>query len=472
VLATAGDQAVRLWDVRTGKKLRETAFRGRLASFAYFAQGGRTLICSAGTDSEIYLLEAASLKTRATIRLGEPALSSVAISADGTLLGVGLMRRVTLWDVATGKPRGSVRVTPTNRYAVSVVALAFAQDGRTMAAAMRDPFARICDVKIGKELRRSQPPGLPSDFRMRYLAFLPRSKVLATGSLRGSCVYLWDAEKGTLVRKIQLKIHALPPKGFDEPRREEETGLEALAISPDGKTIAGACHDRQVRLWEVATGGLRRQTSVLATEMAFAPVGSLLAMATPEKGAIRLWDWRDPDLKRPLRLTARALEGLWDRLADRDAGAAYLAIAALAANPKQATTLLAKRLRRVEPMPAKEVDRNIAALDSDDFEARQRAFKRLEALGKGAEVKLRAAVAKGKSLELRKQAKELLRRMGRMTPERLRAIRSIEVLEYLGTPQAKRVLARLAEGAAGALETEDAKAALKRLNLLKTSASS
>jgi hypothetical protein len=37
------------------------------------------------------------------------------------------------------------------------------------------------------------------------------------------------------------------------------------------------------------------------------------------------------------------------------------------------------------------------------------------------------------------------------------------VLEQIGTPEARRVLAWLAEGAPGARQTEEAKAALRRL---------
>jgi WD40 repeat protein len=469
VLATAGDTAVRLWEVSTGKMLREAHFKPDLVSFAYFAQRGRTLVCSTGTTSQFFLLEGNSLKKRAAIPLPEGPIFSVAVSQDGGLLGIGLRGRLTLWEAATGNPRGAVRVTPTNRFAVSVVGIAFAPEGRTVAAAMGDAFARICDLKACKELRRSQPDRLPDGFRMRHLAFIPGSKVLVAGSLGDSRIYLWDAQEDRLLREISWEKPALSGEERARGRRtEKRPGLIALAVAADGKTIAGACMDRHVRLWEVATGKLRRKTAILAGELAFSPAGHLLAMVTAEKGGvIRLWDWRDPGLKRPPRPNARALAELWAKLSNEDAGAAYLAVATLAAHPKEATEFMARHLRRVEPVAAKEVDRQIAALDSDDFESRLRAFTQLEALGKAAEVKLRAALARSKSLEMRKLGRDLLRRMVRITPERLRALRAVETLEHLGTRRARSILARQAEGAAGALQTEDAAAALKRLKLLE-----
>lgn len=51
---------------------------------------------------------------------------------------------------------------------------------------------------------------------------------------------------------------------------------------------------------------------------------------------------------------------------------------------------------------------------------------------------------------------------GSNTPEQLRALRSLEVLEHIGTPEAKQLLERLAGGAEGARLTREAKASLKR----------
>jgi hypothetical protein len=44
-----------------------------------------------------------------------------------------------------------------------------------------------------------------------------------------------------------------------------------------------------------------------------------------------------------------------------------------------------------------------------------------------------------------------------------RGLRAVEVLEHIGTPEARRVLATPAEGAVEARLTKDAKAALERL---------
>ncbi len=48
-------------------------------------------------------------------------------------------------------------------------------------------------------------------------------------------------------------------------------------------------------------------------------------------------------------------------------------------------------------------------------------------------------------------------------PDWRRTLRAVEVLEALQTPEARRLLEELAKGAAGAVLTEQAKAALSRL---------
>jgi hypothetical protein len=53
----------------------------------------------------------------------------------------------------------------------------------------------------------------------------------------------------------------------------------------------------------------------------------------------------------------------------------------------------------------------------------------------------------------------------KMTPERLRAVRAIEVLERMGTSRSREVLETLASGIPEARVTFEAKAALRRLSM-------
>jgi hypothetical protein len=58
---------------------------------------------------------------------------------------------------------------------------------------------------------------------------------------------------------------------------------------------------------------------------------------------------------------------------------------------------------------------------------------------------------------------EKLRQQGPPGP-RLRVLRAVTVLEWIGTPEAQQILKILATGVPEAPETNDARAALKRLS--------
>jgi hypothetical protein len=75
------------------------------------------------------------------------------------------------------------------------------------------------------------------------------------------------------------------------------------------------------------------------------------------------------------------------------------------------------------------------------------------------------ATGYGRSLEARKRIEELLEgvREAAVAPENLRNLRAVETLEHIGTPEAREVLKLLANGAAAARLTREAKAALERL---------
>jgi hypothetical protein len=86
-------------------------------------------------------------------------------------------------------------------------------------------------------------------------------------------------------------------------------------------------------------------------------------------------------------------------------------------------------------------------------------------LGEAAEASLRRVLDEKPTLEVRKRAEELLRRLEAPVtdPDRLRAIRAAEVLERIGSPEAISFLKELAGGYPSARLTREAQASLKRL---------
>jgi hypothetical protein len=138
----------------------------------------------------------------------------------------------------------------------------------------------------------------------------------------------------------------------------------------------------------------------------------------------------------------------------------------MADSPEEALAFLKGRLRPVPAPDEKQLRRWVADLDSERFAVREAASRSLEGQGERAESALAKIVTgEGSSPEARRRAKALLKKLaGPLTsPGRVRSLRSVEVLEHAGTKEARRLLNTLAGGASQARLTQEAKAALRRL---------
>src|SRR5262249_39125996 len=164
---------------------------------------------------------------------------------------------------------------------------------------------------------------------------------------------------------------------------------------------------------------------------------------------------------------ARELETLWGDLGASDPVVAQQAISALVAKPADTVPFLRKRLRPVcRPEPAR-LARLIADLDRKEFKVRERAPQELARLGEPVESTLRKTLANKPSAEVRRRIEQVLETHKRERlnppPDQLRQARAVEVLEQIGNPAARRLLAGLSQGAPRATLTLDAQGALDRL---------
>ena len=104
-------------------------------------------------------------------------------------------------------------------------------------------------------------------------------------------------------------------------------------------------------------------------------------------------------------------------------------------------------------------------LDSDTYAVREGAFRDLKKLGSTIEGELRKSLDGKLSSEVRKRVEKLLEPWEKRpaSPEELRYVRALQVLEQVGGPEARALVARLAEGAPGSWVTQQAQLAVKRL---------
>jgi hypothetical protein len=443
-LAAAGyEPTVRLWQPESGRELRRFRVPAGAVRSVAFAPDGKTL-ATAGADRTARLWEVAAGKELRVLRAHRFAVQYVAFAPDGKTVATGggfSDPEVRLYDAATGKERLVLRTDSDDGGACG----AFAPGGKTLACGTIRGLLRVWDAGSGKDLLsvRAHQKGVTG------VQYLPDGATLVTAGGDG-LVRLWDADRGEELRA--LKGHA--------------GAVHALAVRPDGMLLATGGADRSVRLWEVATG-----REVLRLEgheddvkaVAFAPGGRALASGGAD-GFILLWDQRGAGRGKAEGPSKEELGRLWGDLAGADAPRAYRALWRLVDGGRDSVAFLRKRQAEV-PRTSPEAARWVARLDSDRFDERQEATKRLRELGWQAEPALQKALEDRPSLEVRQRLERLHRalRKAEPSPDLLRGLRVIDVLERIGTREARELLRGLAgREPAGRLHRE-AKAALARL---------
>jgi hypothetical protein len=398
----------------------------------------------------------------------------VAFAPDGKTLVTGGDEGVRFWDSASGK---GLRRVPfqkdsgeKDKYVVPN-ALAFSPDGRTLAAsgatlATAISRVRLWDVaskepippllwEIETPSEENQPPtGSPwLDRVASKVVFSPDGHMLAMNRYQKT-IPVWEASTGK--QRLLLTGHS-------------ET-TNCVAFAPDGRTLASAGCDDTIRLWDMATGEELRTLRGHrggANSLVFSADGKTL-VSTGDDTTMLFWDvaavTQRPQPKAS-PLSSEECKSLWTDLAGPDAAKAYKAIRAFSTAPAQTASFLGERLRPARSARKEEVDRLIADLDSDDFQIRDKATGELDELGDTVGPALRHVIAGRPSAEVRSRVNRLLEKLATPAPELLRNLRALEVLEAVGGAEARQVVEKIANGAAEARLTREAKAALARIDV-------
>jgi WD40 repeat protein len=452
LLTAGGDGTARLWDAATGAALRRFEGHGGWVCFAAFAADGKRVAgvgYGSGAGNAVHVWETATGRLLHRLEGHNGGARSAAFSPDGKVLASGGFDHVIrLWDLATGKPLRSL-----NGHNEGVSSVAFAPGGKALASGSYDGTVRLWDPSNGRQLRSL---GAGEQKGVYYLAFSPDGRVLASAG-NDQTLRLVEVASGKEIRRLT-----------------GHSGLvHMLAFSRDGRTLASASYDSTARLWEVATGKeLRRFTGhrEWVWSVALSPDGRTLATASKD-GTALLWDLPSAagGGARAVQLSPRDLERLWADLAGEDATAAYQAVWALAGAPDKTVAFLASRLEPASgpaELDPKRIARLIEELDDDEFTVREKATAELEALGAEVEAALRRALAADPSAEVQRRLESLLEKLKQPvgSPKRRRLGRALQVLEQAGTPEARRVLDKLARGTPGAWLTQEARESRDRLD--------
>jgi WD40 repeat protein len=455
-----GDNTIVLWDVATlrssAKPLRSELAallrcKGKVSAFAFAPDGKRLATVEDGRLARVY--DVASKQATLTLKPAGRGVYAVAFSADGKLLatsgpapGVHLsargqdsekMQSVGLWDSMTGR---ELAINENLRRRAHTVV--FHPNGKSLAAIHLPTFT----FKV--EAIDTFVPGAyqgPVEDRMETIRLwdigLARETIRFEDPVQRKIA---EREGGSIGGRSRTVPAALSPDGWlcavpgpgpativvfetasGQPRlrlRGHYQGITALAFTPDGNSLVSTSSDSTALLWDVT--GLRTGTKLPGTG-----------------------------------------EELWAVLADPNAEKAGRAIWAMVDAPAESMAQICKRLR---PFAVSQVSlqKLVADLDHPSFAVRDKAGRALATMGLFAEAALTKKLQAKPSLEASRRIKALLTDIQslRPSPDQLRAIRAVEVLERIGSREASDFLRQLAGGSKGAYLTIHAREAQDRMN--------
>ena len=326
---SAGDDTVRLWDLDSGVCLRTLEGHTAAVNAIDLNQEG-DLAVSAGCDKTLRVWRIAIPHVELPWMLSRPARGGDAQAAEGrarreledaraalaagqpvaaassvqqVLRTPGFERdraALEVWHAAgrqCGRANG-LRMVPRPRghlvgHTGTVTAIAVSPDGRWAISASQDEMLRVWNLASGRLLRVLQGH---ADWVTAVAA--PDSQRAVSGS--GEELRVWDVATGRCLHI--LRERATPRLAFGRwasRHQEVEEGydpyaprVKAVAVTPDGRCAVSACADRNLRVWDLASGRclrLLRGHTDSVDAVAVTPDGRR-AVSGSEDNTLRVWD--------------------------------------------------------------------------------------------------------------------------------------------------------------------------------------
>jgi WD40 repeat protein len=474
--------ALHVWDVKKGKLLEAHKLHAREKKIYAF---GSTL-----DASRRWMFTYTRDKGHATYdRVSNEKLCEIQglrdyrsrLSGDGTRVlysAAGPDRLIVRWfDARTGKELGSFEAPsdgdPKNEQFVGQCAEWFSQDGSIFGFISPDRLLVLVDTKESKVIRTFGLPdtkawekrwnrrwAFESAGNHRFVWSKPQYYPDQEGfsQFAATSYPIWDRQ-GRVVRR-----YTSPPV--------LQTGLQ-FALSPDGRTVAAVENrGKGILFLETATGRVRGRIPFAGSSgftssgfpdelkhaFSFSPDCRMLAVS--DGYAVLLWDLARPLDGKPLPAPANVQEAekLWALLSHSEPAESDRGLWALAAAPEHALAVLRERLKPTKDPNLARIEALASQLDSADFRTRAAASDELRRLPESALPALHKARKLAKSLEHTRRLDEVIAELQTRTDfpgaANVREFRALEVLERIGTEEARKQVAAIAAGSNSAVTYE------------------
>jgi WD40 repeat protein/class 3 adenylate cyclase len=277
-----------------------------------FTPDDRTLV-SVGEDQQVLVWDVASRALQQTLDGHSGSVNGPALTSDGrTIFTAGADGSVIEWDLSGTRSLAHRTQIGGGSQFYSQTLVTGDADG-TLAASPQDSATAKANVLLldgpGPTPLRTIPIGAVA------VALAPDGGTLAVathlidakGDSIGPRITLWDTSTAHLIADLTG-----PPMFVRTQGQQYGNDVEALAFSPDGRTVAGIDDHAVIYLWDVASHHVIRTVSATAhprafnggVGVAFSPDGLLAAAYT---GAVSTWRLSDAKRLYRVKLDAKPL---------------------------------------------------------------------------------------------------------------------------------------------------------------------
>lgn len=272
--ASGGASYVRLWDAAT-LRLRSLVGHYSVTSLAFRHDSKALVVGGGGGTVTVWdITKEKQLQQRFSVQACSSAVYSVAFAPDGKSVAAGCFdNAIRLYDVSGMKMEDKATL---NDHTQAVSAVAFSPDGKTLASGSYDKTIHLWDMRGRDSKARAVLEGHAAT--VTALAYSPKG-ALASADNDGN-VLLWGAPSGN---KPKPRVAFAPKAG----------GIPALSFSSTGNTLALACADGTARLWSVTAAPRERFKleghAAAVNGIAYAPDSRTLLTGSSD-WTVRSWD--------------------------------------------------------------------------------------------------------------------------------------------------------------------------------------
>lgn len=267
LMTASRDRKFKLWDMETGRELRQFVYKGKTVNAIAYSPDGHHF--ASGGEDGISFWDTERWEVIRQLKGHRGYVKAIAFSPDSSWLVSGSEDNTLIrWEVESGK-----QLQQYKGHKGRVHTAAFSPDGKYLLSGSDDTSVKLWEVEAGGEV--SSMDGHTG--AVYSVAFSPhQDKLLAVSGASDSLLKLWEPESGKMIRDFS----------------GHKGRVKAVSFSPDGKYLISGSIDKTLKLWEVKSGREIRSYeghSGYIFSASFSKDGTQLASSGERDKMVKIW---------------------------------------------------------------------------------------------------------------------------------------------------------------------------------------